>query len=113
MFKLQYIKFSMPFKILNIMSLICFHTPGLYIVYYRMRWQKKTNQYSVLCLVMGSLSYPDVLEEDPASALILHTHQLLRMLTFLLRLSAEELGKIWQGFIIPVKIIRLGKKYIK
>jgi len=40
-------------------------------------------------------AYPDVLQKDSASAVVLQTHQLLCMLALLFGLCAKELGKIW------------------
>ncbi len=48
-----------------------------------------------------------VLQKDPASPLVLQTHQLLRMLALLFGLGVKELHKMWKGFIIPIKIVRL------
>lgn len=57
-------------------------------------------------------TYSDVVQKNPASPLILQTHQLLCMLALLFGLGVEELCKIWQGFIIPIKVVCL-KETIK
>lgn len=53
------------------------------------------------------ISYPDILQEDPSAPLVLQFHQLLRMLTLLMGLVTEELGKVVQCQVITVKVVRL------
>lgn len=61
-------------------------------------------QYKYQCI------YLDVLQINPASSLVLQTHQLLCVLVLLFGLSVKELCKIRQGFIIPLKVIGLKMK---
>ena len=56
------------------------------------------------------MTYPDVLQEDPASSLVLQLHQFLTMLTLLMGLIAEELGKVVQCDVITVEVVRLQNK---
>lgn len=57
-------------------------------------------------------SYPDILQEDPPSSVVLHFHQLFSMLTLLMRLITEKLGKVVQCLVITVKVVCLygGKR---
>lgn len=55
-------------------------------------------------------SYPDILQENPSTSLVLEFHQFLSMLTFLMRLVTEELGKVVQCLVIPVKVVRLKRE---
>lgn len=48
--------------------------------------------------------YLDVLQHNPASPLVLVFHQLLGMLTFLVRRVLEELVKSWQSHIVPIEV---------
>lgn len=52
----------------------------------------------------------DVLQEDAPTPLVLQLHQLLSVLPLLVRLMQEVLGKVFQGHIIPVKIVGLKNK---
>ena len=56
------------------------------------------------------MTYPDVLQEDPASSLVLQLHQFFTMLTLLMGLIAEELGKVVQCDVITVEVVRLQNK---
>lgn len=51
------------------------------------------------------LWFPDVLQEDPSPPLVLQFHELLSVLTLLLRLIAEEFGKVVQCLVVPVKVV--------
>lgn len=48
--------------------------------------------------------YLDVLQHNAASSLVLIFHQLLGMLTFLVRRVLEELVKSWQSHIVPIEV---------
>lgn len=50
-------------------------------------------------------SYLDILQEDPTPPLVLKFHQLLSMLTLLMRLMTEKFGKVGQRLVIPVKVV--------
>lgn len=52
----------------------------------------------------------DVLQEDAPTPLVLQLHQLLSVLPLLVGLVQEVLGKVFQGHIIPVKIVGLKNK---
>lgn len=58
----------------------------------------------------SSAPHLDVLQEDAPTPLILELHQFLSMLTFLVGLMQEVLGKVLQGHIVPVKIVGLKNK---
>lgn len=52
-------------------------------------------------------SYPDILQEDSSSPLVLQFHQLLCVFALLVRLVAEKLGKVVQRLVIPVEVVGL------
>lgn len=52
----------------------------------------------------------DVLQEDSPSPLVLNFHQLLSVLTFFVGLVLEKLGKVVQGLVITIKVIRLRRR---
>lgn len=58
----------------------------------------------------SSTPYLDVLQEDAPAPLILQLHQFLSMLTLLMGLMQEILGKVFQSHIIPVKVVGLKNK---
>lgn len=55
-------------------------------------------------------SYPNILQENSSSPLVLQFHELLCMFTLLVRLIAEKLGKVVQCLVIPVKVVGLRSK---
>lgn len=54
----------------------------------------------------------DVLQEDAPTPLVLQLHQLLSVLPLLVGLMQKVLGKVFQGYIIPVKIVGLKNKRV-
>lgn len=54
--------------------------------------------------------YPDVLQKDSSSPLVLELHQFLGMLALLMRLLVEKLGKVVQSLVVSVKVVRLHPK---
>lgn len=58
----------------------------------------------------SSTPYLDVLQENAPAPLILQLHQFLSMLTFLMGLMQEILGKVFQSHIIPVEVVGLKNK---
>lgn len=58
-------------------------------------------------LEMKASSYPDILQENSSSPLVLKFHQFLCMFALLVRLIAEKLGKVVQCLVIPVEVVGL------